>query len=118
MNARQKCKQLKKQLAALYEDYVTSAMMTQEVMNTVAVNIEKIRESQVECGYSMTFSKPTEVTDSVARDMLVQLIAQDEFKQAVTFEGHNDQDTGEYIIDARVTVVIPEFDEEEDCDGN
>lgn len=113
MNARQKCKQLKKQLAALYEDYVTSAMATQELMNVVAGNIQKMRDQQVTCGYSMTFSKPTAVSDTIVRDMLVQLIAKDEFKQAVIFEGHADPDTNEYILEAKLTVVIPEFNEDD-----
>ena len=115
MNARQKAKLYKKKLDKLYAEYVNAVMAAVEAYDKAQDMVEDILLKQTTCSYKMTFSKPTEVSDSVARDMLVQLIAKDEFKQAVAFEGHTDPDTGEYILEAYLTVVMPEFDDEEEA---
>lgn len=115
MNARQKCKQMKKQLAALYEDYITSAMATQELMNVVAGNIQKVRDQQVSCVVREQFDQFTYPDEYLAIKMWEQLTYDQKFRQAVVFEGHTDPDTGKYIVEAKLTVVMPEFDEEEEC---
>lgn len=112
MNARQKCKHLKKQLTSLYADYVTSAMATQEVMNVVAGNMQKMREQQVVCTVSKQYPNPDGIDDAEMFSLYDDITYDPTFRQAVVFEGHTDPDTGKYILEAKLTVVIPEFDEE------
>ena len=114
MNARQKCKQLKKQ-AALYEDYCESALRMTELVYSVDKKIEQHEERQVTCMVEKYFDAPVEITDDIATEMMSRMEdLYDHFKQAVVFEGHTDPDTGEYILRAELTVVMPEFDEEEE----
>ena len=113
MNARQKAKHWKKKYQELWEDYIASAMAVQGIMDIAGKQIQQLRDSQVTCSHEMIFSKPVAVGDSIARDMLVQLIAKPEFKQAVQFFGHSDPGTGEYVLRTEVTVVIPEVDDEQ-----
>ena len=115
MNARQKAKQLKKQLAALYEDYVTSGIMTEQVMNVVAGNMQKMRDQQVTCSVENEYFDPVEIDDDIAIELWEKLTYHAQFRQAVVFEGYTDPDTGKYILEAKLTVVMPEVEKcEED----
>lgn len=126
MNARQKCKQLKKQLTALYEDYVASAIRCGELMDRVSERIDKFEESKVTCVESMTCAFQPPMDDSTAKVMIEKLTNNEGFLRAVVFEGHTDPDTGKYILEAKLTVVMPELSEqsedgfenevENDCD--
>lgn len=114
MNARQKCKQLKKQLAALHEDYVTSACRCGELMDAVAEKMDKIEESQVVCSVIHIYDGPVSMNETRAVFFFKELADTEEFKRAVTFEGRPHPSTGKYIIEAKLTVMMPEFDIEED----
>lgn len=113
MNARKKAKHYKKQLAALYEDYVTSAMMTEEVLKVVAGNIEKMREQQVSCVYQKTYDSPVVIDEDIAIEFWEQLTYSMAFREAVQFYGHTDPETGKYILEAKLTVVMPDVETEE-----
>lgn len=114
MNARQKCKQLKKQLAALWEDYVTSAERCGELMDATAERIEKLEASQTVCSCEKAFANSTVITEELAEEFFERLTRNPAFRRAVQFYGHTDPDTGDYILEAKLTVVMPDIEEDED----
>lgn len=115
MNARQKAKHYKKALEMLYQDYEYSAFRANEMITAVHEKIEKHEERMVTCMVSKCFDKPVEVTDEIFEAMTTRLFdLYCNFKEAVVFEGHTDPDTGKYILEAKLTVVMPEFEREEE----
>ena len=112
MNARQKAKLYKKQLKELYEDYANSAVTAREVFDRLFTQLRKLEDSQGECRVVRVFNEPVEITDDIAIDMWEQLTYTNNFRQAVTFEGRVDPETGKYILAAELTVVKPKLSEQ------
>ena len=113
MNARQKAKIYKKKLQDLYEDYVTSATVYENALDLADKQITLTREQQVVLRNGIAFNSPREVDEKLATAMIEGFIFNDQFRQAVVFEGYIDPDTGKYILDAKLTVVMPELEEGE-----
>lgn len=113
MNARKKAKYYKRMLLDLYEDYVHSAKLTSEVFEAAQKRILDIRSKEVDCGFKKIFDAPQEIDEDLAIEMLEQLTYDPNFRRAVVFEGHTDPETGKYILEAKLTVVMPELETEE-----
>ena len=111
MNARQKAKHYKKLLLDLWEDYVKTAEMTNNIFEAAQKRIWDIRSKEVTCVESVTLDTPMPIEDCQATDLMLKLMLNNTFRQAVTFEGHTDLDTGKYILEAKLTVVMPEVEE-------
>ena len=114
MNARQKAKYYKKQLEALYTDYVRSANAAEKIFEWDAAEIQHMREQQATCMVEKYFDEPVEITDEIVEEMTTRLFdLYCNFKEAVQFEGHTDPETGKYILEAKLTVVMPDLETEE-----
>lgn len=116
MNARKKAKYYKKMLLDLYEDYVQSAKLTSEVFEAAQKRILDIRSKEVDCSVKEIFDGPDDPRleykgDLVFNDLIKELCETNDFRRAVVFEGHTDPETGKYILEAKLTVVMPEVDE-------
>lgn len=114
MNARQKAKRYKQQLIELYADYVQSAQMTHDIFEVAQKRIWDIKSKEVTCSVEKTFTEPIDISEDLAIELWEQLTYDPTFRQAVTFEGHTDPDTGKYILKAELTVVMPEVKDEEE----
>lgn len=108
MNARQKAKHYKKKLQELYDDYVASAIRCGELVDAVTGKIERVESQKAVCSVEKRFSEPVEIDEYIAIDMWEQLTYDPNFRQAVVFDGRTDPDTGRYILEAKLTVVMPE----------
>lgn len=114
MNARQKAKHYKRQLEALYEDYVHSAMATEHIYGLAKARIKQLEDQQAKCVYQKTYDSPVAIDMDIASEFWEQLTYSLAFREAVQFEGHTDPETGKYILRAELTVVMPEVEGEEE----
>ena len=106
MNARQKAKQYKKLIIALYEDYVSSAMRCQEMF-------QKIADSKLHCGAEVRVKPDDSISkDDIYKNLVNQLIATDAFKQSVVLYIHTDLFTGEHVYQMKLQTIKPEIEEE------
>lgn len=113
MNARQKAKICKKKLDKLYGEYVNAVMEAQEAYNKAEDMVEDILNSHAPCIVTRCFDGPVEITDEIFEQMMARMCdLYSNFKEAVVFEGHTDLDTGKYILIAKLTVVMPEVEED------
>lgn len=112
MNARQKAKHWKKKYQELWEDYIYSAMAASTVMEQVTEKIKKFEESKVTCVVNKQYPDSEGIDDAEMFSLYDDITYDPTFRQAVVFEGHTDPDTGKYILEAKLTVVIPEVDDE------
>lgn len=114
MNARQKAKLYKKQRDNLYFEYCNAVLAAQEAYDKAQDMVEDILLQQKICVVEKQFDGPVAINEVIANEMVTRLEdLYDHFKQAVVFEGHTDVDTGKYILEAKLTVVMPEFEEED-----
>ena len=115
MNARQKAKHYKKKLEKLWDEYVNAVYAAQEAYDNAQDMVEDILLQQTTCMVTKCFDGPVEVDETIANEMITRLEdLYDHYKQAVVFEGHTDPETGKYILEAKLTVVMPDFSEDEE----
>lgn len=113
MNARKKAKYYKRMLLDLYEDYVKSAKLASDVFEAAQKRIWDIKSKEVTCVEKIEFLKPRDIDDDLATDMIEMFRFNDDIRRAVVFEGHTDPETGKYILEAKLTVVMPKLETEE-----
>ena len=84
----------------------------ENVLDLAGKQIQLMRDQQVVCAVSKQYPDSSGINDAEMFSLYDDITYDPTFRQAVVFEGHTDPDTGKYILEAKLTVVLPEFESE------